>query len=162
MSAGNGTAPGALLGMMLLASGAGAQNAAMQNTLQNAARIDCRFSAIARGQWTDDGTAFAAGPIEFTAAFYDIDVEGGTAESEGRFGDSFIIVRYAEGYLHFMQTQNSGPLYLTTVIAEPADDGRFKAVHTRHEYTRVSLPGFTSRPEMYLGDCSVERAAGSG
>jgi hypothetical protein len=94
--------------------------------------------------------------VEFEAAFFDIDVESGTAEAEGRFGASYIIVRYAEGYLHFMQTLNSGPLYLTTVLAQPTTDGRLKAVHTRHEYTRVSLPGFTSRPEMYLGDCAVQ------
>jgi hypothetical protein len=29
------------------------------------------------------------------------------------------------------------------------------AVHTRHEYTDISLPGFTSRPEMYIGDCAA-------
>jgi len=32
--------------------------------------------------------------------------------------------------------------------------GKLRAVHTRHEYTEVSLPGFTSRPEQYYGDCT--------
>ena len=77
-----------------------------------------------------------------------------------QFGASYIVVRFAEGYLHFMQTLSSGPLYLTTILAEPSREGRLKAVHTRHEYTQVSLPGYTSRPESYLGDCSVERAGG--
>jgi hypothetical protein len=58
-----------------------------------------------------------------------------------------------------MQTLNSGPLYLTSVLAQTTENGRLMAVHTRHEYTEVSLPGFTSRPEVYLGDCSVEVAA---
>jgi hypothetical protein len=31
------------------------------------------------------------------------------------------------------------------------------AVHTRHEYTDTRLVGFTSRPELYIGDCAVER-----
>ncbi|MGW8369982.1 MAG: hypothetical protein ACWGPN_15065, partial [Gammaproteobacteria bacterium] len=66
------------------------------------------------------------------------------------------VVRYAQGYLHFMQTMSAGPIYLTTILAEPSADGRLKAVQTRHEYTAVMLPGFTSRPEMYLGDCAVE------
>jgi hypothetical protein len=35
--------------------------------------------------------------------------------------------------------------------------GRLQAVHTRHEYTAVSLPGFTSRPEQYYGDCEAAR-----
>jgi hypothetical protein len=134
------------------------QDRALLALLENAVRVDCHFTQQAKGEWTSDGAEFASVTIDFSASFFNIDVEGGTAEAEGRFGDSFIIVRYAEGYLHFMQTQNSGPLYLTTVFAQASTDGRLKAVHTRHEYTQVSLPGYTSRPEMYLGDCAVERA----
>jgi hypothetical protein len=137
-------------------SAADAQNRQLMQRLQGASRIDCQFTEIAKGDWTDDGTQFSTSGVEFSAAFFDIDVESGTAEAEGRFGASYIIVRYAEGYLHFMQTLNSGPLYLTTVLAQASSNGRLKAVHTRHEYTQVSLPGFTSRPEIYLGDCSVE------
>ena len=134
---------------------AAAQDRALQEQLRNATRIDCSFSEVVKADWIDGATEFGAEPVEFEAAFFDIDVESGTAEAEGRFGASYIIVRYAQGYLHFMQTLNSGPLYLTTVLAQPTTDGRLKAVHTRHEYTQVSLPGFTSRPEMYLGDCTV-------
>jgi len=153
-----------LIGTLLVATSllavwshsAEAQNRQLMDRLKNASRIDCRFSEIAKGNWTDDGARFEIGTVDFSAAFFDIDVESGTAEAEGRFGASYIIVRYAEGYLHFMQTLNSGPLYLTTVLAQESTNGRLKAVHTRHEYTQVSLPGFTSRPEIYLGDCSVE------
>jgi hypothetical protein len=139
-----------------LPASASAQGRELMERLQNATRVDCRFSELATGDWTADATAFSAGPVEFSASFFDIDVESGTAEAEGRFGASYIIVRYAEGYLHFMQTLNSGPLYLTTILAQTTAEGRLKAVHTRHEYTQVRLPGFTSRPEMYLGDCAVE------
>lgn len=133
-----------------------AQNRALQQQLLEAQRVECSFSEVARGDWGADGNEFNVEAAEFTAAFFDIDVESGTAESEGRFGASYIIVRYAEGYLHFMQTLNSGPIYLTTILAQASADGRLKAVHTRHEYTQVSLPGFTSRPEIYLGDCVVD------
>ncbi len=54
-----------------------------------------------------------------------------------------------------MQMQSAGPLYTTTVLAKETRDGRLMAIQTRHEYTDISLPGFTSRPEMYLGDCAV-------
>jgi hypothetical protein len=54
-----------------------------------------------------------------------------------------------------MQSYRSGPLYTTTVIARESTGGRFIAVHTRLEYTDVSLPNITSRPEMYVGDCAV-------
>jgi hypothetical protein len=59
-----------------------------------------------------------------------------------------------------MQMDNSGPLYLTTVFSAGGRDqlpgARLRAVHTRHEFTSVSLPGFTSRPEQYYGECEVE------
>jgi hypothetical protein len=29
------------------------------------------------------------------------------------------------------------------------------AVHVRHEYSPAIIPGFTSRPEMYVGDCAI-------
>jgi hypothetical protein len=122
--------------------------------------VECRFTSVSRGEWTDAGTAFVSEAVSFTAVFFDIDVESGTAEAEGAFGASYIVVRYAEGYLHFMQTLSSGPIHLTTILAEPSGEGRLKAVHTRHEFTQVRLPGYTSRPESYLGDCSVERAGG--
>jgi hypothetical protein len=133
-----------------------AQSNAQQQRLQNASRVDCHFSQVVTGDWNGDTTEFKAEPADLKAAFFDIDVESGTAEAEGRFGASYIIVRYAGGYLHFMQTLTAGPLYLTTILAEPTRDGRLKAMQTRHEFTQVRLPGFTSRPEMYLGDCAVE------
>jgi hypothetical protein len=126
--------------------------------LENAVRVDCKFTGVARGEWADGGARFHAEAVDYRAVFFDIDVESGTAEAEGQFGASYIVVRYAQGYLHLMQTLGSGPIYVTTILAEPSVEGRLKAVHTRHEYTQVSLPGYTSRPESYLGDCSVERA----
>ena len=148
----------AILSLVVVGSAlpAHGQNRQLQDALQGASRVDCSFSTLVTGDWNDDGSVAEVADVEFTAAFFDIDVETGTAEAEGRFGASYIIVRYAEGYLHFMQTLNSGPLYLTTILAQPTADGRLKAIHTRHEFTQVRLPGFTSRPEMYLGDCSVE------
>ena len=144
------------LGLACLPLLAMSQTRDLDELLQNATRIECSFSQIVTGEWSDEGPVFTAAPVEFEAAFFNIDAESGTADAEGRFGASYIIVRYAQGYLHFMQSLTSGPLYLTTVLAQPGTEGRLKAVHTRHEFTRVSLPGFTSRPEMYLGDCSVE------
>jgi hypothetical protein len=139
-------------------SPAEAQNRELVALLQNAVRVDCRFTGVARGEWTDTTAGFKSEAVNYAAVFFDIDVESGTAEAEGQFGASYIVVRYAEGYLHFMHTLSSGPIYLTTILAQPSTDGRLKAVHTRHEYTQVSLPGYTSRPESYLGDCSVEKA----
>ena len=85
-----------------------AQSRAIADLLQHAGRVECKFTQVARGDWADDAAKVVAEPADLTAVFYDIDVESGTAEAEGRFGASFIVVRYAQGYLHFMQTLSSG------------------------------------------------------
>ena len=54
-----------------------------------------------------------------------------------------------------MQSFSSGPLYVTSVIAQETTEGRFMAVQTRSEFSPARVPGFTSRPEMYLGDCAI-------
>jgi hypothetical protein len=99
--------------------------------------------------------AVAVTPSELKAAFFDINVDEGTAEAESEYGASFISVRYTAGYLHIMQMSDAGPLYLTTVIARAAGEGKLLAVHTRLEYSPTIIPGFTSRPEMYVGSCSI-------
>jgi hypothetical protein len=147
---------GAVLVHAALPTTVSAQSNELKRQLENASRVECTFTTLVTGDWEDGATSATAATAEFEAAFFDIDVDSGTAEAEGRFGASYIIVRYAEGYLHFMQTLTAGPIYLTTILAEPSREGRLKAVHTRHEYTSVMLPGFTSRPEMYIGDCAVE------
>ena len=92
-------------------------------------------------------------PPQFRA--FDSDLVIGTAIVLGAFGPSDIIVRLSTGTLHFVQSFREGPLYATTIFPYETTGGRLRAVHTRHEYTEVSLPGFTSRPEQYYGDCEV-------
>jgi len=43
----------------------------------------------------------------------------------------------------------------TTVVAKETRNGRMMAVHARHEYAEVDVPGLTSTPEMYFGDCAL-------
>jgi len=136
-------------------SPAAAQPRELQRRLESATRIECTFSTFAMGTWDGAQAQAAVQPAQLTATFHDIDVDEGSAEAGSNYGDSFISVRYTTGYLHFMQMRSSGPLYVTTVFAQESTDGRMKAVHTRHEYTPTMLTGFTSRPEMYVGDCAV-------
>ncbi|HEX5420063.1 MAG TPA: hypothetical protein VFY39_08690 [Gammaproteobacteria bacterium] len=146
----------ASLSALIRPHAAGAQERDLQKRLAGAKRIDCRFTALATGTWEGGSAHAAIKPVEIEAVFFDIDVDGGTAEAKSDFGNKFIVVRYSHGYLHFMQLSEAGPLRVTTVIAEETPKGRFKAVQSRHEYSAVALPGYTSRPEMYVGDCAVE------
>jgi hypothetical protein len=127
----------------------------LDRRLATAKRIECSFAVLATGTWDKNVPAVAVTPAELEAAFFDINVDEGTAEAESEYGASFISVRYTAGYLHIMQMSDAGPLYLTTVIARAAGEGKLLAVHTRLEYSPTIIPGFTSRPEMYVGSCSI-------
>ena len=127
----------------------------LDRRLAAAKRIECSFSTLATGTWDKNVPAIAVTPAEIKAAFFDINIDEGTAEAESEYGASFISVRYTAGYLHIMQMSDAGPLYLTTVLARAAGEGKLMAVHTRVEYSPTIIPGFTSRPEMYLGTCSI-------
>jgi hypothetical protein len=124
--------------------------------LADAKTVRCEFPVMASGDWKDGVPQGAIKPATLSLRFETVDIEGGTARAVGLFGPSDVNVRLTSNSLHFMQSFREGPLYLTTIIARPSRDGRWPAVHTRHEYTDVSLPGYTSRPEQYYGSCAVE------
>ena len=131
-------------------------NAAAQRRLADTTILDCTFTTIATGTWTDGAAEASLDASTLTMRFESIDTDGATAEAVGPYGASSIIVRQTGDYLHLVQMFMVGPLYTTTVIDRETTDGKLMAVHTRHEYTDTSLPGFTSRPEQYYGDCVVE------
>jgi hypothetical protein len=135
-----------------------AQAAAIQERLATARGLTCTFAVMATGTWKDgvpSGSIAAPNVKEIT--FTNVNVEDGTADAASPYGASLIVVRHTNDYLHLMQMHSAGPLYTTTVLARETKEGRLMAVHTRHEYTDVRLPGFTSRPEMYLGECAIAK-----
>ena len=131
-----------------------AQKAALQKKLLSAKVLKCKFSTVSTGDWEGDKTKAAVAPSKLEIAFSSIDVDEGTAEADGGYGNAFIVVKYAQGYLHFVQISDAGPLYVTTVLAVETTPGHFKAMHTRHEFTPTRMEGFTSRPELYVGECT--------
>jgi hypothetical protein len=138
-----------------LVGAAGGQIGPLQQRLARATTLTCSFSALATGTWTSGTPEATVGTSTFSITFTEIDADDGTAEASGRFGGVPVVVRYVNDYLHLMQMHSAGPLYTTTVLARESREGRLMAVHTRHEFTEVSVPGFTSRPEMYIGDCEI-------
>jgi len=124
--------------------------------LQNVKSLTCEFQLMATGTWTPDGeTRAEIRPRRLTLGFANIDTQDGSAEVASTVGAPHIVVQFSGGYLHFMQIGGSGFLYTTTVFSKVSRPGKFKAVHTRHEYTEASIPGYTSRPEQYYGECEM-------
>ena len=116
---------------------------------------------MATGTW-DKGTPSAeVKPATLSMQFDAIDTQEGTANvgdvSTISAGAPHLIVRLIEDNLHFLAMNSSGSVYLTTVFSDrdSVAAGKFKAVHTRHEFTQVRLTSFTSRPEQYYGQCEV-------
>jgi hypothetical protein len=129
---------------------------AAQSRIASVKTLRCSFSTQAVGAWGKDGAPNAtvhSAPL--VLRFDSIDPDSGTAQLRSGTVGSEVTVRLAEGYLHFMQSFRTGPLYTTTVFDAGENGGKLKAVHSRHEYFAVPLPGATSSPEQYYGECEI-------
>ena len=133
-----------------------AQGRGPTRSLAEIKTASCEFTLHAVATWKDGEPQAGLTPAKLSFKFEDINTDEGTARVVGPFGPSDIVVRLLRDTLHFMQSFRDGPLYVTTLIPRIARNGRVMAVHTRHEYTDVSLPGYTSRPEQYYGSCALE------
>ena len=129
-----------------------------QARIAGAKGIRCTFPRISTGTWTKDGAPEATvKPSSLVLRFDEIDTDTGIAQLRNGSVGSEVTVRLAEGYLHFMQAFRTGPLYVTTVFEAGATAGKFRAVHSRHEYFSTPLPDATSSPEQYYGECEIVR-----
>ncbi len=148
---------GAAVLVLAHAQTASGQSRDLQRRLAAATRLTCTFSTLATGNWdnTTAAPSIAVTPAEVEVRFFNINIDEGTADTDSGFGAAFISVRYSQGYLHLLQMSDAGPLYITTVLAQAAPNNRFKATQARFEYSPTVIPGFTSRPELYVGTCAA-------
>jgi hypothetical protein len=130
---------------------------ATRKALEEAKGLNCVFTVYATVAWNNGAPHAELKVSQLAARFEGIDTQDGSARAVGMPGPSYAVARLTAGSLHLMMIDNDGPLYVTTVFDREARPGKLLAVHTRHEYTDVSLPGFTSRPEQYYGECEVVR-----
>ena len=132
-----------------------------QTSLADVKALKCAFTLMAVGTWNKDVPSAEVTPAKLSMQFDAIDTQDGTANvvdvSAAAAGAPHITLRLLGDNLHFLAMNASGSVYLTTVFAdkESRSGGKFKAVHTRHEFTPVRLTGWTSRPEQYYGQCET-------
>lgn len=130
--------------------------AGAESRLATAKSLRCTFALDATGGWKTDGAASATvKPAKLVLLFESIDTDEGTAKMRSGTMLSDLVAKMSGGYLHFMQSFRSGPLYTTTVFDKETSGGKFKAVHSRHELFTVPVPGATSSPEQYYGECEI-------
>lgn len=131
---------------------AGAQSP--KERLAKATGIDCTFTASVSANWKTGAPIGTLKPSQLRMQFDEVNADEGSARVIGPFGASDIIVRLSVDTLHLIQSFRDGPLYSTTIFPKEKN-GRFQAVHSRHELTDIALPGYTSSPEQYYGDCLI-------
>jgi hypothetical protein len=123
--------------------GAGQQTAppaTPPSRLATAKGLRCAFPLNATGTWKKDGQPDAGlKTSSLVLIFESINTEDGTAKLRNGTMESEVVVRSVTGYLHLMQSFRSGPLYTTTVFDKESSGGKFKAVHSRHEYFTTPL-----------------------
>jgi hypothetical protein len=146
-----------MLALALLLTPLSSGAAAAQGKIAAARSLRCTFAVNATGAWTKDGNAeVSTGAAALILIFESIDTDDGTAKLRSGSVSSDIIARSSPGYLHFIQSFR-GPLYTTTVFDQQTSGGKLKAVHSRHEFFTVPLPGATSSPEQYYGECEITK-----
>jgi hypothetical protein len=126
-----------------------------KNRLAGVKKVACVFALYATGTWNNGEPRAEVKPASLSVSFDEIDIESGTARITGAFGPMHIIAKLSMWNLHFLDIRSEGSLYVTTVFDKESRNGKLKAVHTRHEYTDVAVPGFTAKPEQYYGECEV-------
>src|SRR5205085_2270278 len=104
-----------------------------QGVLSRAKAIQCSFTVMVVGTWGNEKPEVQVRPVALNLQFEGINADEGTAELKSDYGKYDIIVRYATGYLHLVQSYLDGRLYTTTIMEKKTAAGRFKAVHSRHE-----------------------------
>jgi hypothetical protein len=128
---------------------------ASRSRLAGIKRLTCVFALYATGTWNNGEPRAEVKPASLSVGFDEIDIDSGTAHVNEAFGPIDIIAKLSTWNLHFLDIRSEGALYVTTVFDRESRSGKLKAVHTRHEYTDVSVPGFTAKPEQYYGECEA-------
>jgi hypothetical protein len=132
-------------------------DAQMRERLERTKTASCTFSAMTTGDWQSPEARAITRPSTLAVSFEAINADEGTARVAGQIGTVDVVVRLSNGVLHVVESFREGPLYITTIFPVAAANGRATAVHSRHEFTKVQVAGYTWRPEQYYGTCAIDR-----
>lgn len=153
-------AAGTVLAFLISGSSAGIAQSSDKNPLSMVKSLKCKFPVYSVGSWKN-GTP--AGEIrqgqEFSIDIDEIDTDSGTARVTGTTGPTHVTALLTFSSLHFMERTVTGTLTITTVFASELAARKFRAVHSRHDYLPMSLPGYVSEPSVSqnYGECEATR-----
>ena len=128
-----------------------------KNPLAQVKRLKCRFSVYASASWNkaQEPQAQVRQPETLSLDIDEIDTDSGSGRVTGTAGPADVTALLTISSLHFMERSVTGTLNITTVFAGDPDAKTFRAVHARHDYLPMNLPGYQSEPSVsqHYGVC---------
>jgi hypothetical protein len=120
-----------------------------KNPLAQVKSLKCTFPVYTVGTWkAGEPQAQIKQAAQFTLTIDDIDTDSGSGRVTGTAGPVEVTALLTVSSLHFMERSVTGTLNITTVFVTEGGAKRFRAVHSRHDYLPMSIPGFTSEPTV--------------
>jgi hypothetical protein len=120
-----------------------------KNPLALVKSFKCSFPVYSVGAWkTGEPQAQIKQADQFTLTIDDIDTDSGSGRVTGTAGPVEVTALLTVSSLHFMERSVTGTLNITTIFVSDGGVKKFRAVHSRHDYLPMSIPGFTSEPTV--------------
>jgi hypothetical protein len=120
-----------------------------KNPLALVKSFKCSFPVYSVGAWkTGEPQAQIKQADQFTLTIDDIDTDSGSGRVTGTAGPVEVTALLTVSSLHFMERSVTGTLNITTIFVSEGGVKKFRAVHSRHDYLPMSIPGFTSEPTV--------------
>jgi hypothetical protein len=131
-----------------------------KNPLAQVKSLKCRFTIYTSGSWKNgEPQAQIRQPEQLSLDIDEIDTDSGSARVTGTSGPADVVSLLTVSSLHFMERSVTGTLNITTVFVGEPNAKIFRAVHARHDYLPMSLPGFVSEPSVsqHYGTCEAAK-----
>jgi hypothetical protein len=131
-----------------------------KNPLAQIKTLKCTFPMSASAIWKAGvPQPPAVKNEETTFEVESIDTQEGSARLVAAAEPIFITALLTASSLHFMERTLQGSLTVTTVFSIESVPGKLRAVRSRHDYLKMSLPGYVSEPAVsqYYGECTPGR-----
>ena len=129
-----------------------------KNPLALIKSLKCTFPVYAVGSWKNgEPQAQIKQAAQFSLTIDEIDTDSGSGRVTGTSGPVEVTALLTVSSLHFMERSVTGTLNVTTVFVSEGGAKKFRAVHSRHDYLPMSIPGFQSEPTVSqnYGTCEV-------
>src|SRR4051812_24715388 len=135
--------------LALLGAHAGPAQTPDKKPLARIKSLKCTFPVYTVGTWKNGEPAAQIKQAEnFSLTIDEIDTDSGSGRVTGTSGPVEVTALLTVSSLHFMERSVTGTLNITTIFVSDGGVKKFRAVHSRHDYLPMSIPGFTSEPTV--------------